>query len=238
MKASSRPNLVRGLRLARQRGLALPLSLLMLVILLISAAALVRTVDTAVLVSGNLAFKQGATLATERGMRAAAAWLDTRTVVQRQSDVADQGYCARMHILDVNRETNFDVDGWDPTLPTNATTQNGWHTGCTTPNNVQPVQLAADAAGNTVEYMIHRLCLWGNGASSQPGPIAAVPGANQACATSAGRSQGSQATSSRRSGSELIGSSVRTVAYRITVRATGPRGAQSYAQTTVLLAEQ
>lgn len=221
-----------------ERGLALPLSLIMLVILLISASALVRTVDTAVLVAGNLAFKQGATLATERGMRAAAAWLDTRTVVQRQSDVAAQGYCARMHVLDVNREANTTASGWDPTQPTNTSTQNGWHTGCTTPNNVQPVQLAADAAGNTVQYMIHRLCLWGDGATSQSGPVAGVPGAVQSCSTSAGRAQGNQETSSRRSGSELIGASVRTVAYRITVRATGPRNAQSFAQTTVLLAEQ
>lgn len=237
MNAPFLPTAVCKLRVSRQRGLALPLSLLMLVILLISAAALVRTVDTAVLVSGNLAFKQGATLATERGMRAAAAWLNTRTPVQRQSDVADQGYCSRMHILDVNRETNFDADGWDPTLPTNATTQNGWHTGCTTPNNVQPVQLAADAAGNTVEYMIHRLCLWGNGVSSEAGPVPGVPGATQACATSVGRSQGSQETSSMQSGSTTLGTAVRTVGYRITVRAIGPRGAQSLTQSTVLLVE-
>lgn len=228
---------IRSSQVRFERGLALPLSLIMLVILLISAAALVRTVDTAVLVAGNLAFKQGATLSTERGMRAASAWLDTRTVLQRETDVAGQGYCSRMHALDVNRDSNTTAEGWDPTQPTNTTTQNGWHTGCTTPNNVQPVQLAADAAGNTVEYMIHRLCLWG-GASSQPGPIVGIPGAVQNCATSAGRAQGNQETSSRRSGSELIGASVRTVAYRITVRATGPRNAQSFAQTTVLLAEQ
>ena len=64
-----RPHLVRP----HQRGVAFPVALLMLMVLLIGATAMVRNVDTAVQVSGNLAFKQAATMGADRGISTAVA---------------------------------------------------------------------------------------------------------------------------------------------------------------------
>ncbi len=228
----------------KQRGVVLPVALLMLVILMVGAAALMKTVDTAVHVSGNMAFKQSATLTADRGIFAATQWIDaatTTTAVLYNDNVAG-GYCSKLHKLERDQEGDSSLGGWDATLPTDST-QNGWHTGCQNTVTVVPVALAADAAGNQVDYMIHRLCLWGDGASSTPGPVAGVSGAVQACTTASGQAQGNAELSSHQSGRELIGTAVPTVAYRITVRVRADCSGtpsrcrtQSFVQTTVMKA--
>lgn len=225
-----------------QRGAVLPISLLMLVILMIGAAALMKTVDTSVHVSGNMAFKQSATLTADRGILAATQWIDaatTTTAVLYNDNVAG-GYCSKLHILERSQESDPNLAGWDATLPADSS-QNGWATGCQNVVAVVPVALATDAAGNQVDYMIHRLCLWGDGASPTPGAVAGVSGAVQACTTAAGKAQGNVTLSSHRSGRDLIGTLVPTVAYRITVRVRADCSGtpsvcrtQSFVQTTIM----
>lgn len=225
-----------------QRGVVLPIALLMLVILMVGAAALMKTVDTAVQVSGNMAFKQSATLTADRGILAATQWIDaatTTTTVLYNDNVAG-GYCSKLHKLERDQEGDSTLAGWDATLPADST-QNGWDTGCQNVAAVVPVALAADASGNQVDYMIHRLCLWGDGASPTPGAVAGVPGAVQACTTAAGKAEGNATLSSHRSGRDLIGTSVPTVAYRITVRVRADCSGtpsrcrtQSFVQSTVM----
>ena len=52
----------------KQKGLALFISLIALVAMSLAAAALVRSVDSGVLVAGNLAFKQSAIMSAETGI--------------------------------------------------------------------------------------------------------------------------------------------------------------------------
>ena len=54
-----------------QQGLVLFVALIALVAMSLAAAALVRTVDTGVMVAGNLAFKQSATMSADSGITAA-----------------------------------------------------------------------------------------------------------------------------------------------------------------------
>ncbi|MFZ6754305.1 pilus assembly PilX family protein [Undibacterium sp. Dicai25W] len=60
-----------GFRPKRQRGIILFVTLVALVILLISAVAMVRSFDTSLLLSGNLAFKRDLINQGERGVAAA-----------------------------------------------------------------------------------------------------------------------------------------------------------------------
>ena len=63
------------LRIARQRGVALFFALICMVAIMLAAVALVRSVDTAALISGNLAFQQSATASGDAGTEAAITWL-------------------------------------------------------------------------------------------------------------------------------------------------------------------
>ena len=58
-----------------QRGVILFIALIVLVAMSLAGIALMRSVDTNVLIAGNLAFRQGATLAADRGIEDAKNWL-------------------------------------------------------------------------------------------------------------------------------------------------------------------
>lgn len=195
-----------------QRGVAFPVALLMLMVLLIGATAMVRNVDTAVQVSGNLAFKQAATMGADRGISTAVAWLTAQGGAGLHNSNAAAGYCSSLHAQDLT------LTGWDPVA------DGAWTAACT------PVALAADASGNQVEYLIHRLCAQPDRSPTlQPG----------FCSTASGAAVGFEETSSRRSGRDLLGTTVINVAYRITVRVQSPGRSgvnnRSFVQATVLI---
>ncbi|MCZ7654374.1 MAG: hypothetical protein M5R42_08960 [Rhodocyclaceae bacterium] len=52
-----------------QRGVALPIALIVLVAMVLAAVTLIRSVDTATMVAGNLTLKQSATHAADEGIR-------------------------------------------------------------------------------------------------------------------------------------------------------------------------
>jgi type IV pilus assembly protein PilX len=190
-----------------QRGIALPIALIMLVILMIGSVGLVRTIDTAVLISGNMAFKHSATLAADQGISAAVNWLATQTTAGALNTTnTGQGYCSSLHNDDSS------INGWDPAT--------NWSGACT------PFALTADSAGNRVDYLIHRLCANPNTSPSSQAGL---------CSTATGTSVGFAETSSRRTGRDLIGTTVVNIAYRITVRVQSARGTRSFVQSTVLL---
>lgn len=196
-----------------QAGIALLLAMIMLAALMVGSIALVRSVDMATLVSGNLAFRQSATLGADRGIQAAVAWLEAQTPTARDSDNSAAGYCSSQHNLDDT------VAGWDPTT--------NWTTGA----GCQPLTMAVDTAGSNVDYIIHRLCRFPNAARN-----AIVGVQTNLCATAVATGSGSAATSSKKSSFELINpGNAQFIPFRITVRVTADRGTRSFVQTTVLL---
>lgn len=76
-----------------QRGVSLIFALVALVVMLLGALALVRNVDTATQLLGNLGFKQDATAATDQVTRQAVDWLNLNAAALN-SDLADKGYYA------------------------------------------------------------------------------------------------------------------------------------------------
>lgn len=139
-----------------QRGIALPIALIMLVAMILAAISLFRAVDTATMVAGNLTYKQRTVHAGDEGTRAAYVWLQDKAAnapADLNSSNTGVGYYSSQHAND---------PAWDPVT--------GWPTSGT-------VSVGPDVGGNTATYIIHRLC-------TQPG-LAYNEGTNQ-CASYTG----------------------------------------------------
>jgi type IV pilus assembly protein PilX len=193
----------------RQRGVVLFISLIMLVAMTLAGIALVRSIYTSNLIAGNLAFQQSAVLASERGMEAAIKWLEnnntTATAATLYSDVPAQGYfSSRVGGSPVNQSWQ---DFWDANLVP-----------------VGVVSVAADSygSGNSVQYVIHRLCDKANTSPTSGNYCSLSP----QTVGSAGSSHGSGVVSLQYSNQ---------VYYRITVRVAGPRNTVSFTQEVVAL---
>jgi hypothetical protein len=175
----------------------------MLVAMMLAAFALFRAVDTATMVAGNLTFKQGAVNAGDRGVRLAYAWLQdqaTNAPANLLNSNSGQGYYSSQHANDPN---------WNPVTD--------WPSSGT-------VSAGTDSAGNTVSYVIHRLC-------TQPG--LAYNATGNLCATY------SAASSASSGGSQSVDapafSGVVYVYYRVTAKVVGPRNSISYIQSMMLV---
>lgn len=117
----------------RQRGVVLFIALIVLVAMTLAGIAMVRSVDTGNVIAGNLAFKQSATQAGDRGTDAAFNWLTANSAgTTLQNTNAAQGY--------FSSRPGTEPDWSNPGSWTNAAT------------------LADDGSGYTVSYIIHRMC--------------------------------------------------------------------------------
>ena len=189
-------------RRAGQRGTVLLIALILLVALSLAGIALVRSVSTSNIIAGNLAFQQAATHSADIGVENALTFLRASSgagVTTLHSSVLSGGgirYVAR-------REDPSPGASWD----------SFW--GSTLAGSGAVNTLPADAAGNTVSYVIHRLCD-NEGPPAHPG--CSAPPVDTGLASSS------------------MGSGVVTVAgdkqvyYRVTARVTGPRNTLSYVQ--------
>src|SRR2546423_4728532 len=59
----------------RQRGVTLFIALIVVVAMTMAAVAMMRSVDTATVVAGNIGFRQSAVNAADQGVQAAYAWI-------------------------------------------------------------------------------------------------------------------------------------------------------------------
>lgn len=178
----------------RQRGVVLFISLIVLVALSMAGIALVRSVDTNILVAGNLAFKQGATVAADNASETARRWLIASAVTTRYTDSTSAGYYASI-------QTGFDPKTFN------------WANGKT---------MAADAAGYTPTYVIHRLC-------EQAGDPSAIDCVKAGNSGKTGSSFGAVSY-----GAYALQLSGTAPAYRITTRVLGPKNTVSYVQEVVI----
>jgi type IV pilus assembly protein PilX len=125
---------------ASQRGVALMMALIMLVAMSMAGLALMRSVDTSLLISGNLAFKQSSIAAGDAGTEAATVWLQNNNaggaLYQAVSSLP-----AYQPARGADPASGTSWDAYWSTIETNATTL--------------PVDTST---GNEVSYVIHRLC--------------------------------------------------------------------------------
>lgn len=194
-----------------QRGVILFVALIILVAMSLAAVALVRSVDTNVLIAGNLAFRQGATMAGDGGIEVARNWLNanaggTTLETDQPAVTGGTGYWA-------NWQSGTDLYG------ETATTTDDY-------NWSNAISVGTDAGGNDVRYVIHRLC-------SQAGPPTS---SSVTCVTRTGGG-GSGPASTGTKGAVAYGSGalpgVSSTYYRVTVRIAGPRNTLSFVQAVL-----
>lgn len=150
-----------------QQGVSLLFALVALVALMLGALALVRHVDTATQLLGNLGFKQDATASADQATRQAVTWLSVNSA-SLNIDLPKQGYYAS------NRE--FDTDGVTLTGPIDLTGRQltGMSTrqmidwdgdGCASSAkssyadcSITPFAIATPINFNEASYVIMRMC--------------------------------------------------------------------------------
>ena len=120
----------------RQEGVVLMVAMIMLVAMSLAGVALMRSVETAVIVAGNFAFKEAGIQVADRGVQEAARWVGVNSSgTTLQVDNAPAGYYSSLPPTDPNY---FDLDSWSSSVLMNGGTP--------------------DASGNIVRYVIHRMC--------------------------------------------------------------------------------
>ena len=195
----------------QQRGVVLFFALMALAVISIAALTLVRAVDTNTLIAGNLAFRQSATASANSGIESALVAISTvsqaattsafdNALHPLNSDGSSTGYYSWVNVaLDLFADTT-------------------WQAG-------NSVLVGTDASGNTVRYIVQRMCRTANellsaskclfGGTSDPIGSQAVAEVGKSCIGSGCASGGPQ------------------VLYRVTARVSGPKNTVSYVQAFV-----
>jgi hypothetical protein len=187
----------------RQRGVALPVMLIVLVVMLISGAYLLKASNTTTITTSNLAYQASLNRANDQALMKGADWLSST-------------WSTNKSLLDTNSSANGYVAMLDTTQTVHSS---GFWSGSTT---------LLDASGNTIEYVIHRLC-----AQAQPYNAAS----NQCMQTTANPNT---LGTSVALGSSLSSTAVQLAGapqlhYVITARINGPRGGDVISQMAVLI---
>ena len=190
-----------------QRGVVLLIALIVLVSMTLAAIGMTRSIDTANVVAGNLGFKQAALNSAARGIEAGFQWLLARagTTALNNTDLAAGFFSST---------TTGQIDWTDPNNWVNAAVLDGG---------------AADAGGNVVSYVIHRIC---SEADTPYNGTGASGNANE-CALS--MPSGGATTGGSMSVGAVVFQGTPQVYYRITARAQGPRNSESYVQSLVAI---
>jgi type IV pilus assembly protein PilX len=193
---------------SRARGAVLFIALIVLVAMTLAGIAIMRSVDTATLIAGNIAFKQGTVASADDGIERAYQWLLANRASLATSDNG-QGYVSKLE---------------SPTW----TSSGAW---------TNAVTIGTDpATGNTISYLIHRLCHCDN--VGYNAPCAASPTGQNQCALEnpvAAAMPAPEQGDSFATGGAVYGADSK-VYYRVTVRSAGPRGTVSYIQAMVAVA--
>lgn len=200
----------------KQSGVSLVIALIILVMMAISGLALVRSMDTTNLIAGNMAFQQSAVHSSDAGVEAAISWLaiGNASAGVLNTDVPSAGYTAS---AGATPATLTGEDFWNSLSASGICFLPVVGGACTASPGL------ADTAGNTVSFMIQRLC------------AAAGSTTGNSCASQTTASSITATGNNEGAGEDVITpiSAASAVYYRISVRVTGPRNSVSYVQSIV-----
>ena len=199
--------------LSRQRGVALPIALIMLVVMLFSGIYLMRASNNATIMSSNLAYERDISRRADFALSAGYDWIkntanNPATKPNLNTDQPGSAYNATYSCAVSNcyRDAPF----W-----TNALTVN-------------------DPAGNPVQYVIHRMCLYQVGYNENLTGTTIPNVCVQTTAIAGVSSGGVQAGTSLSSDAEAI-ATLPQVHYVITARVPGVKGASVINQMVVMI---
>lgn len=196
----------------RQRGSVLFFTLVALVAMTLGALALVRSVDTTTLISGNLAFRQAATTSGDGGVEAAINAMAATQLLNNAKNV----YMDSTHAFNVTNAAAGYYSNADPALNLLAT--GTW---------VDGVSSAAvtDASGNTYRYIVQRMCRTANQVLSKTNCLF-----SGSATDNSGKTIPLPSDICSGPGCPVAGQSPQ---YRVTVRTTGPKNTVSFIQALV-----
>ncbi|MCJ0765188.1 pilus assembly PilX family protein [Variovorax terrae] len=217
--AQARPGPVR-----RQGGVVLVLALIVLVALTMAAVALTRSVYTSNMIAGNLAFQQSATNSADAGVEAAVTWLQTNNGAASSTTATTCSTSVGSTVLACDQASyGYIAHRQDPASGT--TWADFWTNTLTASGSNYSKTLPADSAGNTVSYVIQRMCTGAGDASNT----------SIDCSSSPTSSGGTCAGGSSCDAQRVNLFSTSQVYYRITVQVLGPRNTRSYVQAMVAM---
>ena len=211
---------------AAQRGMALIVVLVALLLISFASIALLRSTDTATLIAGNIGFKQAALGSGDAASEAALTWLiNNNSGSSLFFDNQAAGYYAtsrdQCDLTGSNTpDDNFDDVGW---LHEDLENYCNLRALVVTPQGVAP--------GYTVSYVINRLC-------NAEGDNAAVLAADGVTPMICSHVSSDSISGSTRGGADYANrplSSASQVYFRITTRIVGPRNTVRYIQVLVVL---
>lgn len=213
MRTTIRPHNRSVLLKVRQRGVVLIIALVMLMAITLAGLALFRQVGSSLLIAGNLAFRQSATIAADVGVEAARLWLISANTPAMLNTLEGRGssatgyYSAWCYPNKALGQRCATTDNFDPsTFDWSDTSKSLEATG------------PSSGAGNTVRYVIHRLCAT-NGSTIEPVDTSV---GTQACVLAS-------TTCDNKGIGECFKISTQPY-YRVTARVTGPRNTLSYVE--------
>lgn len=197
--------------LSRQRGVALPIALIMMTVMLFSAIYLMRASSSATLLASSLAYERDISRRADFGLVTGYDWLSSTssnaaTKSNLEADQAAGGYNATYTCSASNCHR-------DPVFWANS-------------------RIVNDAAGNPVQYVIHRLCQYPGAYNGKFG------GADNVCVQTTAVTQvssgGVGAGVSLSSDSEAF-TTLPQIHYVITARVPGAKGASVINQMVVMI---
>lgn len=233
------PPLARG-----QRGVSLFIALVTLVIITLAGIALVRSVDTGVLVAANVSFKEVTHALTSVGIEQANNYLAT-TVVSTASpgnqnlpaacanavaanNQGDCRYYAQIQARDDVPTSSSSYDAVTSQNPSDMIPHVNWGSANIPPTHLDGnLNVVAAPSVYEIRYMIERLCSPTTTVTLNY-PARNTPATLDNCHTDTLVPEGSNKGGVGGPPSDLV-----QVKYRITVRAIGPRNATSIVQTIV-----
>jgi Tfp pilus assembly protein PilX len=171
----------------------------------LAGIATMRSVDTATLMAGNIAFRQSAVNAADQGVQAGFVWLATNlTTANLNADNTAAGYSASA-----------------------ASDEPDWRGSAAWAGSLKLNGGAPDASGNVVTYKIERMCPFKCAANDNCGP----GGANNSCGSTPDPAAATREGQDffRQTGG--IFTRPPATHYRVTAKAEGPRGSVSIVQT-------
>lgn len=191
--------------LKTQSGLVLFIALIALVVMSLAAAALVRSVDSGVLVAGNLAFKQSALMSGDNGVSEAYRFVNVSTPAVLNTTNAN-GYSSQFVEIPNFKAAALWTDANSRTVPVDA----------------------SDTTQNETRYVIQRMC---RNAAVPDGTHCLMGDAASGANSKGGQCQGGCGSGGSGAGGQSGNSGA--AVYRVTVRVTGPKNTVSYLQAFI-----
>ena len=217
MNSQRKPRIsVQPAGMKKQRGVALFFALISMLAIMLAAVALVRSVDTSTIISGNLAFQQAATASADSGTEAAITWL----AATEAANIATNYLTNAAHPFNINAPTSGYYSNLNPAL--SLTTSSGTYIKW---DDTDSKLVATDSSGNTTRYVIQRMCRTAS---------VAVQSADCMLSTASQDNNGQNIQLPQEvckgTGCPAAGQAPQI---RITSRTTGPKNALSYVQAYV-----